>query len=119
MECLIFDDWAQVQQNSAKPSQLNFNKSNNPNHVLFVFLCIQSGQPFFYELGASPLSALPLGPEQSSDTFRPKILYAEGQFRSDFHNFGHVVIAVDGTLIFRIVDKQGVEHYKLELKPTL
>ncbi len=78
----------------------------------------RDGTPNLYELGASPMSSIPLAPPETVDpTFNPTVLYAEGEFQGDLFNFGHISLAEDGSLAFRVVDWQGVERYSLSLEP--
>ena len=72
----------------------------------------------FYELGSSPLSALPLAPVEKPDaTFNPTVLYVEGRHAGDLFNFGHITVAESGALTFKVIDWKGVEHYALSLSP--
>jgi hypothetical protein len=50
-------------------------------------------------------------------TLNPTVLYAEGEFQGTLFNFGHVSIAEDGDLTFRVVDWEGNERYALTLSP--
>jgi alkaline phosphatase D len=78
----------------------------------------RDGEPNFYEFGSSPMSSIPLGPPKFTDpTLHPTVLYAEGEFQGDLFNFGHVAVAENGDLTFRVVDWQGEEHYTLTLQP--
>lgn len=78
----------------------------------------RDGEPNFYELASSPLSAIPLAPPATLDpTFNPTVLYAEGEFMGDLFNFGQVAIDAAGALIYRVVDWQGKERYSLQLQP--
>lgn len=78
----------------------------------------RDGAANFYELGAGPLSAIPLAPSAIPDqTFGPTVLYAEGEFRGTLFNFGQIGIDPAGTLTFRVLDWQGQEHYSLTLNP--
>ncbi|HLA41993.1 MAG TPA: alkaline phosphatase D family protein, partial [Aggregatilineales bacterium] len=75
------------------------------------------GEPNFYEISSSPMSAIVLPPAAIDQTFNPTVLYAEGEFQGDLFNFGQVSVDADGNLSFRILDKTGIEHFKLELTP--
>ncbi len=78
----------------------------------------RDGTPNFYELGASPLSSIPLAPPKHLDpTFNPTVLYAEGEFQGDFFNFGQITITNTGDMTFRVLDWHGKEHYSLTLQP--
>ena len=71
----------------------------------------------FYELGSSPMSSIPLPPGDVDQTFNPTVLYAEGEFMGDHFNFGHVSVAEDGSLTFRVVRHDGEALYSLTLTP--
>lgn len=75
------------------------------------------GVPNFYEVSSSPMSAIPLAPTPADLTFNPTVLYAEGEFRGTLFNFGQISVAEDGTLTFRIVQRDGEEKYSLTLTP--
>lgn len=76
------------------------------------------GTANFYELGASPMSAITLPPVEKPDpTFNPTVLYAEGTFNGTFFNFGHIAIDEEGNLTFQVFDREGKEHYSLTLEP--
>ncbi len=78
----------------------------------------RDGEPNFYEFGSSPMSALPLPPPETADpTFNPTVLYAEGEFGGTLFNFGHISVARNGSLTFRVVDWEGAERYSLTLEP--
>ena len=77
----------------------------------------RDGEPNFYEVSSSPLSALPLPPAEPDQTFNPTVLYAEGEFAGDLFNFGHIAVAEDGSLQFRVVDWTGAERFTLDLMP--
>jgi alkaline phosphatase D len=78
----------------------------------------RDGEPNFYEFGSSPMSAINLPPVEIPDpTLNPTVLYAEGEFQGTLFNFGHVSIAEDGDLTFRVVDWEGNERYALTLSP--
>lgn len=76
------------------------------------------GEPNFYELSSSPMSAIVLPPTPVDQTFNPTVLYAEGEFQGSLFNFGHISVEADGNLTFRIIDRDGVEHYSLSLSPN-
>lgn len=78
----------------------------------------RNGKPNFYEFSSSPLSAITLPPPQLPDqTFNPTMLYAEGEFQGTFFNFGQISITAAGDLTFRVVDREGKEHFTTTLKP--
>lgn len=78
----------------------------------------RDGTPNFYELGASPMSSIPLAPPQNIDpTFNPTVIYAEGEFQGDLFNFGQVIVSENGDLLFKVLDWQGEERYTLTLQP--
>lgn len=77
----------------------------------------RDGEPNFYELSSSPMSAIVLPPPAQIDpTFNPTVLYAEGEFQGSLFNFGQITIADNGDLTFRILDREGVEHFSLALQ---
>ncbi len=76
------------------------------------------GAPDFFEVGSSPLSAIPLAPTPPDQTFGPNVLYAEGEFMGDLFNFGAVEIDEAGQLTVRIIDQAGVERYQVQRMPT-
>ena len=78
----------------------------------------QDGTPDFLEVGASPLSAIPLAPGNVDQTFGPEVLYAEGEFMGDLFNFGEVDIAADGELTVRILDQEGAERFSETRTPA-
>jgi alkaline phosphatase D len=75
------------------------------------------GEPNFYELSSSPLSAIVLPPVALDQTFNPTQLYAEGEFQGSLFNFGRVSVSEDGNLTFQVIDHLGEEHFTLELTP--
>lgn len=78
----------------------------------------RDGAPNFYEFGASPLSAIVLPPVEKPDpTFNPTVLYAEGEFQGTLFNFGHIQVDDEGNLTFRVVDREGEEHYEVTIEP--
>jgi phosphodiesterase/alkaline phosphatase D-like protein len=80
----------------------------------------RDGEANFYEFGSSPLSAINLPPVDPPDpTFNPTVLYAEGEFQGTLFNFGHITVADDGELTFRVVDREGEEHYAITVDPIL
>jgi hypothetical protein len=64
------------------------------------------------------LSAIPLTPTPTDQTFGPDVLYAEGEFMGDLCNFGAVEIGEAGLLIVRIIDQAGVERYQVQHMPA-
>lgn len=77
-----------------------------------------NGAANFHEFGSSPISAITLPPVSTPDqTFNPTVLYAEGEFQGTLFNFGHVTMNNDGTLTFRVVDREGGERFALTLEP--
>ena len=127
------DSWANGPDRSGYETELMallfFIESHQINNV--VFLAGDAHWPFaisydpdrdgtvdFYELGSSPMSALPLAPPEQLDlTFNPTVLYAEGEFMGSLFNFGRVAVAENGALTFQVLDRDGVEHYGLTLTP--
>ncbi len=78
----------------------------------------RDGEVNFYEFGSSPISAINLPPVEKPDpTFNPTVLYAEGEFLGTMFNFGHVMVDEAGMLTFRIIDREGVEHYAVTIAP--
>ncbi len=78
----------------------------------------RDGEVNFHEFGSSPISALTLPPAENLDpTFNPTVLYAEGEFQGTLFNFGHIAIADNGDLTFRVVDWEGTERYALTVQP--
>ncbi|HMQ55917.1 MAG TPA: alkaline phosphatase D family protein [Anaerolineae bacterium] len=76
----------------------------------------RDGEANFHEFGSSPMSAITLPPAENLDpTFNPTVLYAEGEFQGTLFNFGHIAIADDGDVTFRVVDWEGTERYTLTL----
>jgi len=72
----------------------------------------RNGQPNFYEFASSPLSAIVLAPAPKPDpTLNPTVLYAEGEFQGTLFNFGQISVTATGDLTFRILDRDGKEHY--------
>lgn len=127
------DGWANYTERSGYETELMallfFIESHNIENVIFLagdthwpfaisYDPDRDGTPNFYELGASPMSSIPLAPPKHADpTFNPTILYAEGEFQGDLFNFGHITITDHGEMTFRVVDWHGKEHYSLTLQP--
>jgi alkaline phosphatase D len=127
------DSWANYTERSGYESELTsllfFIESEGIQNVVFLagdthwpyaisYDPDRNGEVDFYEFGSSPMSAIPLAPPQTLDpTFNPTVLYAEGEFQGTLFNFGQVSVADDGSLTFRVLDRDGVEHYALELQP--
>jgi alkaline phosphatase D len=127
------DSWANYTERSGYESELTsllfFIESQGVQNVVFLagdthwpyaisYDPDRNGEVDFYEFGSSPMSAIPLAPPQTLDpTFNPTVLYAEGEFQGTLFNFGQVSVADDGSLTFRVLDREGVEYYTLELQP--
>lgn len=126
------DGWADNGEPSGYESELMsllyFIEANDIQNVIFLsgdahwpyalsYDPDRDGTPNFYELSASPLSAIPLAPGVVDQTFNPTVLYAEGEFQGDLFNFGQISIAEDGALIFNIIDRDGAIRYTLGLQP--
>ncbi len=127
------DSWANYTERSGYETELMsllfYIKQNNVKNVVFLagdthwpyalsYDPDHNGMPDFYEFGSSPMSSLPLAPpEQPDPTFNPTVLYAEGTFAGDLFNFGHVAVADDGALTFRVLDGEGTERYTMTLQP--
>jgi alkaline phosphatase D len=127
------DGWANYSERSGYETELMallfFIESHDIQNIVFLagdthwpfaisYDPDRDGQPDFYELGSSPMSSIPLPPPDKLDpSFNPTVLYAEGEFMGELFNFGHVSVADDGALTFRVVDKTGTEHYTLTLTP--
>jgi len=126
------DGWADNGEPSGYESELMsllyFIEANDIENVIFLtgdshwpyalsYDPDRDGTPNFYELSASPLSAIPLAPGVVDQTFNPTVLYAEGEFQGDLFNFGQIDINLDGALTFQIIDREGVQHYELTLQP--
>ncbi len=127
------DGWADFKEKSGFETELMslvyFLESHDIQNVVFLagdthwpfaigYDPDRDGAPNFYELGASPMSSIPLAPPAELDpTFNPTLLYAEGEFQGDLFNFGHITVAEDGAMTFRVVDWMGGERYALTLMP--
>lgn len=127
------DSWANFTERSGYETELMsllfFIESQGLNNVIFLtgdthwpfalsYDPDRDGTPNFYEFGSSPMSAIPLAPpEQLDPTFNPTVMYAEGEFQGTLFNFGHIAITEDGSLTFRVVDREGAERYSLTLPP--
>jgi alkaline phosphatase D len=128
-----YDSWMGVTQAPGYESELSellklLNRNNLKNVVFLAgdthwpyainYDYDADGIPDFYEFGCSPLSAIPLEPVAAPDhTFNPTVLYAEGKFEGDLFNFGHISIASDGHLTFRVIDWKGKQRFDILLKP--
>lgn len=77
----------------------------------------RDGQPDFYELSSSPLSAIVLPPTAVDQTFNPSVLFAEGDFQGTQFNYGRLSLAEDGELTFQIKNREGETRYSLSLTP--
>ncbi len=75
------------------------------------------GEPNIFEIGSSPMAAIPLPPTEVDQTFNPNVLYAEGEFMGDLFNFGQIAIAADGSLTARIIDQTGAERFSITRQP--
>jgi alkaline phosphatase D len=127
------DGWADFKERSGFETELlslvYFIESHDLQNVVFLagdthwpfaisYDPDRDGAPNFYELGASPMSSIPLAPPAELDpTFNPTVIYAEGEFQGDLFNFGHVTVAEDGAMTFRVIDWTGGERYALTLMP--
>jgi len=126
------DGWADNGEPSGYESELMsllyFIEANDIQNVVFLtgdahwpyalsYDPDRNGTPNFYELSASPLSAIPLAPGAVDQTFNPTVLYAEGEFQGNLFNFGQIDIDADGVLTFQVIDREGVQHYELSLQP--
>ncbi len=63
------------------------------------------------------MSAIPLAPGEPDQSFNPTVLYAEGEFAGTLFNFGVIEVSEDGTLTFRIVDREGETRHTTTLTP--
>lgn len=78
----------------------------------------RDGASDFFEFGTGPLSAITLPPVEVPDpSFNPTVLYAEGTFQGDLFNFGQIVIEEDGSLTYRVLDREGDELFSIGLTP--
>ncbi len=127
------DGWANYTEKSGYETELMsllfFLESHDIENVIFLagdthwpfaisYDPDRDGSPNFYEFGASPMSSIPLAPPKHVDpTFGPSVLYAEGEFQGELFNFGQISISENGKLTFRVLDRQGKEHYSLTLTP--
>jgi alkaline phosphatase D len=80
----------------------------------------RTGNPLFYEFGASPFHSLCLSPpeEGPDDAFNPTVLFAQGSFGSKSFNFGQVRVSENGNFSFNIRDRGLSSMYYLELIPA-
>ena len=127
------DSWANYTEPSGYETELMslifFIESNNIENVVFItgdthwpfalsYDPDRNGEANFYEFGSSPISAITLPPVETPDpTFNPTVLYAEGEFAGTLFNFGHISVAENGDLTFRVVDKEGTERNSLTIQP--
>lgn len=80
----------------------------------------RDSQADFYEISAGPISAITLPPVDPPDpSFNPEVLFAAGEFNTDFFNFGQVAVTEEGQLIFHILDQNGETLFTLSLDPLL
>jgi hypothetical protein len=80
----------------------------------------RDGEADFYEISAGPISAITLPPVDLPDpSFNPTVLFAAGEFNTDFFNFGQVVVDEEGQLVFQVLDQNGDSLYELTLEPIL
>lgn len=127
------DGWANFTEKSGYETELLslifFLEANNVDNVIFLtgdthwpfalsYDPDRNGQPNFYELSSSPLSAIPLAPAAALDpTLNPTVLYAEGTFMGDLFNFGHIAIDEAGVLTFKVIDATGTERLEWSVEP--
>lgn len=127
------DGWADFTERSGYETELQallfFLEAEDISNVVFVagdthwpyaisYDPDRNGEPNFYELASSPLSAISLNPATTLDqSFNPTVLYAEGDMANQLFNFGHISVAADGSLTFRVIDADGSERYNLALQP--
>ena len=127
------DSWANYTEPSGYETELMslifFIESNNIENVVFItgdthwpfalsYDPDRNGEANFYEFGSSPISAITLPPVETLDpTFNPTVLYAEGEFAGTLFNFGHISVAKNGDLTFRVIDKEGTERNSLTIQP--
>lgn len=127
------DGWANYTEKSGYETELMallfFIESQDIDNVIFLtgdthwpfalsYDPDRDGTPNFYEFGSSPLSAIVLPPVEKPDpSFNPTVLYAEGEFQGTLFNFGHITVDEDGNLTFRIVDREGEEHFMTTVAP--
>jgi alkaline phosphatase D len=80
----------------------------------------RDGEADFYEISAGPISAITRPPVDLPDpSFNPTVLFAAGEFNTDFFNFGQVVVDEEGQLVFQVLDQNGDSLYELTLEPIL
>jgi len=126
------DGWANGGDRSGYETELMrllyFIEANDIRNVVFItgdthfpyavsFDPDLDGTPNFYEISASPLSAIPLAPGTPDQTFNPTVLYAEGEFMGSLFVFGSVEINDEGEMTYRVINREGETRYELTLSP--
>jgi len=79
----------------------------------------KKGTPMFYEVGATPLSAIPLPPAEPDKTLNPTTIWTEGEFAKGPMNFGCIEISADGNLSIKFTNDVGEELFSTVLKATI
>jgi len=75
------------------------------------------GSPMFYEVGATPLSAIPLPPATPDKTLNPTTIWIDGKFGTGPMNFGYLEMSTEGDISIRFITGDGKELFSTELKP--
>jgi len=73
------------------------------------------GTPFCYEVGATPMSAIPLAPSKPDPTLNPTMIWSAGEFVKGPMNFGHVQVHSNGNLKIRFIKEDGVVMFEKTL----
>jgi len=93
-------------------------KVARPKNILFItgdvhfpymvqYDPFNEGKPWLYEMGCTPLSALPLPASKPDGCLNPTVLYAEGQFGTGPMNYGQCQISEDGTVTVTLHSGKG------------
>eukprot|EP01130_Rhizamoeba_saxonica_P010709 TRINITY_DN4413_c0_g1_i1.p1 TRINITY_DN4413_c0_g1~~TRINITY_DN4413_c0_g1_i1.p1 ORF type:complete len:514 (+),score=103.28 TRINITY_DN4413_c0_g1_i1:122-1543(+) len=127
-----YDSWADEGATLELLEIIDHFQEHNVKNLLFITSDVHfpsalsydpqnTGDPAFYEFGAGPMSSLPLPPSTPVENhpLRPTVLYSEGVFGGDFHNFGEVEIEESGRVRYKVIDKQGEEHFCISLDPVI
>merc|ERR1719285_291456 len=77
------------------------------------------GSPMFYEVGATPLSAIPLPPAQPDKTLNPEIIWTDGEFAKGPMNFGYLEMSAGGDISIKFINGNGKELFSTVLKANL
>merc|ERR1719397_67210 len=76
-----------------------------------------SKKPFCYEIGATPLSGLPLPPSKPDATLNPTLVWTTGEFLTGPMNFGYVEMTGKGHVSLKFITNDGSELYSTEISP--